>query len=75
MKTNKENRGGEAKKPKIYANIIECWQDLIRDLDLEGLPASLSPEERCIFMLGIEAGRREEKGLWTMPEDMKLRPH
>ncbi|MEE8113288.1 MAG: hypothetical protein V3T23_02930 [Nitrososphaerales archaeon] len=61
-------------KPKVYANIIECWQDLIRDLDLD-LPASLSLEERYIFMLGIEAGRREEKGLWTMPEDMKLRPH
>ncbi len=62
-------------KPKVYANIIECWQDLTRDLDLEGLPASLTLDERCIFMLGIEAGRREAKGLWIMPEDMKLRPH
>jgi len=75
MNTNKENKKGEAKRPKIYANIIECWQDLISDLDLEDLPASLTLDERCIFMLGIEAGRREAKGLWTMPEDMKLRPH
>jgi len=75
MKIVKLHGNGNAKRPKVYANIIECWQGIIKDLDVEDLPASLDLYERCIFILGIEAGRREQKGLWTMPEDMKLRPH
>ncbi len=75
MKIVKLHGNGEAKRPKVYANIMECWRDLISEMDSEDIPRDLTLFERCIFMLGIEAGRREEKGLWTMPEDMKLRPH
>ena len=75
MKIVKLHGNGEAKRPKVYANIIECWQDLISELEIEDFPRHLDLFERCIFMLGIEAGRREERGLWTMPEDMKRRPH
>ena len=63
-------------KPKIYENIIDCWNDLISELDLKDeLPSDLSMQERMVFMVGVVAGERREKGLWNIPEYMKQTVH
>ena len=70
----KESKKGKTRTPKVYANLDECWQDLIKELDLyeHCFPANLDLNQRCIFTLGMIAGERREQGLWTGPEDMKL---
>jgi len=69
MKIVKLHGNGNAKRPKVYANIIECWQDMISELDLkDSFPDTLNLNERLIFMVGTIAGKREAQGLWKPPE-------
>jgi len=65
----KKSKKGEAKTPKVYATLDECWQDLISELKLENnFPDTLNVNERIIFTVGTIAGKREAQGLWKAPE-------
>ncbi len=55
----------EYEGPKIYANLDECWEDLISKENVKNVfPDPLRPRETLIFMLGVIAGVRAERGEW-----------
>ncbi len=65
----KKKESKKGKTPKIYANLDECWQDLISELNLKGtVPDTPNLNERIIFTMGSIAGKRKAQGLWKSPE-------
>lgn len=57
----KESKKEGYKASKIYADVDECWQNLISELNIKAVfPDPLRFREKLIFTLGVLAGEREQ---------------
>ena len=62
-------------KKRADADFDEVWRGQISELNIKLIfPYPLRPLDKLIFMLGVRAGQRMQRGEWTVPECYRRPP-
>lgn len=65
----KESKKEETRAPKVYANLDEYWQALISEENIDVFPDPLRQREKLIFILGVIADQRQQRGEWFTDDE------